>query len=112
MSLPTSSHEIRISTISIDGRLDAMRAVDLRQEIDETIEQGVVRLIVDLSGADFVDSAGLAALAKGMKDCRGAGGDLRVVAAKNPDAARVFQLTRFDQVFRMADTAEDLVATW
>ena len=91
MSLPTSSHEIRISTISIDGRLDAMRAVDLRQEIDETIEQGVVRLIVDLSGA---------------------GGDLRVVAAKNPDAARVFQLTRFDQVFRMADTAEDLVATW
>ena len=62
MSLPTSSHEIRISTISIDGRLDAMRAVDLRQEIDEAIEDGVVRLIVDLSAADFVDSAGLAAL--------------------------------------------------
>lgn len=112
MSLPTSSHEIRISTINVDGRLDAMRAVDLRQEIDDAIARGIVRLIVDLSRASFVDSAGLAALAKGMKDCRSAGGDLRVVAATNPDAARVFQLTRFDQVFRMGDSAEELVASW
>lgn len=112
MSLPISSHEIRISTINIDGRLDAMRAVDLRQEIDDAMGQGIVRLVVDLSSAEFVDSAGLAALAKGMKDCRGAGGDLRVVAAKNPDAARVFQLTRFDQVFTMADSAEELIASW
>lgn len=112
MSLPISSHEIRISTIEVDGRLDAMRAVDLRQEIEDSIGDGIVRLIVDLSRADFVDSAGLAALAKGMKDCRSAGGDLRVVASKNPDAARVFQLTRFDQVFRMAGTADELVSSW
>lgn len=89
-----------------------MRAVDLRQEIDEAISSGIVRLVVDLSNAVFVDSAGLAALAKGMKDCRSSGGDLRVVASTNPDAARVFSLTRFDQVFMMGETAEELIASW
>lgn len=112
MSLSTSSHEIRISTIKIDGRLGAMQAVDLRRQIEDAIDEGIVRLIVDLSQAVFVDSAGLAALAKGMKDCRSAGGDLRVVAATNPDAARVFSLTRFDQVFRMGSSAAELVASW
>lgn len=112
MSLETESHEIRISTISVDGRLDAVRAVELRSEIAAAIEQDVVRLVIDLSAAEFVDSAGLAALAKGMKDCRQLGGDLRVVAASHPDAARVFSLTRFDQVFTMGATAAELIASW
>lgn len=112
MSLETSSHEIRIGTIAIAGRLDAVRAVELRSEIDDAISDGIVRLVVDLSEANFVDSAGLAALAKGMKDCRQRNGDLRVVSATHEDAARVFSLTRFDQVFMMGDTVDELVASW
>lgn len=112
MSLETSSFEIRISTIAIDGRLDALRATDLRSEIQQALDDDVVRIIVDLSQAEFVDSAGLAALAKGMKDCRQRNGDLRIVAATHPDAARVFSLTRFDQVFTMGASVEELVASW
>jgi len=112
MSLETSSFEIRIATITIAGRLDALRASELRAELAQAIESGTVRIIVDLSEAEFVDSAGLAALAKGMKDCRERQGDLRVVAAQHPDAARVFSLTRFDQVFTMGASVEELVASW
>jgi len=112
MSLETSSFDIRIDTIAIDGRLDALRATDLRREIQQSIDDGVVRLIVDLSAAEFVDSAGLAALAKGMKDCRQGNGDLRIVAATHPDAARVFSLTRFDQVFTMGSSVQELVSSW
>lgn len=112
MSLETSSFEIRIGTITVDGRLDALRATDLRNEIQQAIDDDVVRLIVDLSDAVFVDSAGLAALAKGMKDCRLRNGDLRIVAAAHPDAARVFSLTRFDQVFTMGATVDELIASW
>jgi len=112
MSLETSSFDIRIGTIAVAGRLDAMRATELRTEIGQAIEQVTVRIVVDLSEADFVDSAGLAALAKGMKDCRQKNGDLRIVAATHPDAVRVFALTRFDQVFTMGATAEELVSSW
>lgn len=112
MGLETSSFEIRIATIAVAGRLDALRAAELRTEIDQAIEGDIVRIIVDLSEADFVDSAGLAALAKGMKDCRQKNGDLRIVAAAHPDAARVFSLTRFDQVFTMGASVDELVSSW
>lgn len=112
MSISTSSHEIRIATIQIEGRLDAVRAVDLRTEIAGAVDEGIVRIVVDLSEAEFVDSAGLAALAKGMKDCRSQGGDLRIVSPHHPDATRVFALTRFDQVFTMGETAQSLLDTW
>ena len=112
MSISTSSHEIRITTIKVDGRLDAVRAVDLRTELAGAVNDGIVRIVVDLADTEFVDSAGLAALAKGMKDCRSQGGDLRIVTPVHEDATRVFALTRFDQVFTMAESAQTLVDSW
>lgn len=112
MTISASSHEIRIATIRIEGRLDAVRSLDLRAELDGAITKGTHRLVVDLSDTEFVDSAGLAALAKGMKDCRAHGGDLRVVQPQHPDAMRVFSLTRFDQVFTMGDSVEELLSSW
>lgn len=112
MSISTSSHEIRIATIQVDGRLDAVRAVDLRTEIATAVDDGITRIVVDLADAEFVDSAGLAALAKGMKDCRSRGGDLRIVSPRHEDASRVFTLTRFDQVFTMGETASAVLDSW
>ena len=85
---------------------------NIRKQIDEAIESGMVRLILDLTNVEFVDSAGLAALANGMKACRQRNGDLRVVGATHPDAERVFSLTRFDQVFVMGETVEELLNSW
>lgn len=112
MSISTSSHEIRIATIEVNGRLDAVRAVDLRAEIAGAVADGIVRLVVDLGEAEFVDSAGLAALAKGMKDCRSQGGDLRLVSPQHEDALRVFALTRFDQVFTMGESIQSVLDSW
>jgi anti-sigma B factor antagonist len=58
---------------------------------------------VDLSAVVFVDSAGLAALVRGLKDARLAGGDLRLVRPGADEAMRVFRLTRFDRVFELLD---------
>jgi len=112
MATDSSVHSIEIRTVTVDGRLDALRSTDLRCELNEILESGVTRVIVDLSTTLFVDSAGLAALAKGMKDCRLAGGDLRIVESHEPDAARVFALTRFDQVFTMGESVDELIASW
>lgn len=112
MDTQSSSHKIDIRTLTVTDRLDALRAGDLRKALTDAIDSGVVRIVVDLSATTFVDSAGLAALAKGMKDCRARGGDLRVVGSQHPDASRVFSLTRFDQVFMMGDSAQELVESW
>lgn len=112
MEMRTGTHEIAIETIELTGRLDALEATGLRDLLAKRIDSGANNLALDLSEVSFVDSAGLAALVKGMKGARSAGGDLRIVAPANPDAMRVFELTQFDKVFQMAPTLDELLAQW
>lgn len=87
------------ATVAVNGRLDALSAPDLRQRISSLEAEGIDEILVDLSDIDFVDSAGLAALISGMKAARLSGGDLELVRPRSDEAYRVFELTRFDQVF-------------
>jgi len=112
MLVTTATHEIAVQVISLSGRLDALEAGPLRTVLDGFAENGEHYLVVDLREISFVDSAGLAALVKGMRDARAGGGDLRIVRSTSPDAERVFTLTRFDQVFTMADQPDELMGDW
>ena len=112
MEMSTASYEMRISTIELEGRLDAVEAVPLREALDAQLALGKYRIAVDLSKVSFVDSAGLAALVKGMKNARQKGGDLRLISPVDSDALRVFELTRFDKVFTMTDTLADALVNW
>ena len=55
-------------------------------------------IIVDLAGLEFIDSSGVAALARGRKLARHAGGDL-LLAAPQHQVLRVLTLTRLIDVF-------------
>lgn len=83
--------------------------VALRGELDVADAAGVVaalariaarapRIIVDLAGLEFIDSSGVAALARGRKLARQHGGDL-LLAAAGREVLRVLALTRLIDVF-------------
>jgi anti-sigma B factor antagonist len=55
-------------------------------------------IIVDLAGLEFIDSSGVAALARGRKLARHAGGDL-LLAAPRREVLRALSLTRLFDVF-------------
>lgn len=112
MKIESNENAMRLVTIKLDGRLDALESPALRSMLTETIGDGPTTVVVDLSDVEFVDSAGLAALVKGMKDARLSGGDLRLVRPSSDAAMRVFELTRFDQVFAMAASADEAVRGW
>jgi len=90
-----------VATIAVKGRLDSVEATPLRLTMNEYLGSGTNRIVVDLTEVEFVDSAGLAALVIGMKRARLESGDVRLVTPKHPDAQRVFELTKFDEVFAM-----------
>lgn len=112
LDVHTGSHEIDILTVRLAGRLDALEASELRRLLTGHLQDGRNNIAVDLSDLDFLDSAGLAALVKGMKDAREAGGDLRLVWPTSADAQRIFELTSFDKVFTYATSLDDLLAQW
>lgn len=112
MDINSQTHRLEVVVIGLTGRLDAIESGAVRTTLTDHTEAGRHRLVVDLSRIEFVDSAGLAALVQGMKRCRQDGGDLRLVTPTDPAARRVFELTKFDRVFTMGDSAEGLVSGW
>lgn len=93
------------AVIRPEGRLTATSAPRLKQAVDELVDAGSARIVVDLSGTEFVDSSGLGALIGGLKSARLAGGDLRIAGTTEP-VRRVLKLTNLDRVLRDHATAE------
>ena len=91
-----------------EKRVDASRAPLFKDEMTRRIEAGHTRLVLDLSGVEFVDSSGLGAIVACLKRL-GPRGDLAIAGAKGP-VSRLFTLTRMDKVFRLHDTVEAAVA--
>jgi len=79
------------------ARLDAMVAVQFKDRMKAAVEGGTDRVVLDLSAVGFLDSWGLGAVVAVRRFLRA--GQVLELAALTPAVARVFRLTRMDQVF-------------
>jgi anti-sigma B factor antagonist len=87
--------------VAVHGDLDLDAAPSLRLALVEAIaEAPAPRVIVDLEGVDFIDSAGLGVLVGGLKRARGNDGDL-VLVATGRSVIRVLELTGLTRVFEI-----------
>ncbi len=109
MEISSQIIQIRIDVLTIGGRLEAFTVKDLREEQDRIIADGGKNFVVDLSQAEFMDSAGMSALVSLLKRARQMGGDVILVKPIDPAAYRILTLTRFDQVFYMTDTVDEAI---
>lgn len=99
MTLNETAHgDVLLVTVE-EPRIDAARAPAFKAAMAERIDGGHVRLILDLSKVDFVDSSGLGAIVSCLKRI-GPRGSLAIVGAHGA-VAKLFKLTRMDRVFPM-----------
>ena len=89
------------------GELDAFTVGQFREALTELGSN--LRLLIDLSGVPFLDSAGLGALIGGVRRAREAGGDVAVYGAR-PAVSRLRHTTGFDRVARVAEAEGDAAA--
>ena len=92
--LPASTE----ARMALHGRFDAHECPSLSAWIDARLEEGTIRLAIDLSDVTFVDSTALAVLVRGMKRARAAGGDLSLVRPSQTVRV-ILELTRLDRAF-------------
>jgi len=111
---------VDLSTSEYGGHV----VVALRGELDIAGAAGVAtalaavaarkpEIVVDLAGLefiDFIDSSGVAALARGRRHARHAGGDL-LLAAPRQQVLRVLTLTRLIDVFPVQASVEEAASS-
>lgn len=86
------------------GELDAFTVGQFRESLTELGGGG--RVLIDLAGVPFLDSAGLGALIGGVRRARESGGDVAVYGAR-PAVARLLHTTGFDRVATVSETQQD-----
>ena len=84
------------TSFAIVGRLDTNTAPQLEEFAGKLYEQGVKDIDVDMSGCDFVSSAGLRVIVAMQK--RAAAGGSLVFRNVQPEVMDVFQMTGFDKI--------------
>jgi anti-sigma B factor antagonist len=67
-------------------------------------------MIIDLAGLEFIDSSGVAALVRGRRQARHAGGEL-LLAAPQQQVLRVLTLTRLIDAFPVHASVAEAVAS-
>jgi anti-anti-sigma factor len=82
-------------SIAFTGELDAATADQSRAAIESVELEAGQRLVLDISGLEFMDSTGLRLLIQAQNDARAGDYELVVVTGDSP-AARVIELTNAD----------------
>jgi anti-sigma B factor antagonist len=95
----------------VTGSVDALTAAELGKSIDALIAEQHTNLIVDLSGLEFMSSAGLRTLLGAVKTTRSQGGDLRIVST-NPGIDKVLKMSGFHNIAKVFTTVTDAVASF
>lgn len=89
-----------VTVISVEGQADLHTAPELRSAISGAIDDGASALVIDLSGATFIDSMTLGVLLGAVKRLRPEGGTVAVVCT-DPHIRRIFEITLLDRVFSL-----------
>ena len=92
-----------------DGRIDTQAATDLDEALEAAVSAGKHNLVVDMSGVDYISSAGLRALAAVLVRSRADGGDLKL-SGLNERVTRVFRIIGFDVLMSVHETPEAAIA--
>jgi anti-sigma B factor antagonist len=86
-----------VDEVLLSGRLDGRSTAHVRDTLHAVLSAGSGRLVVDLSGLELLDAAGLGVLVGAHYRARLAGRDL-VLRAAPARVARLLRLSRLDRV--------------
>ncbi|MCG6955651.1 MAG: STAS domain-containing protein [Gemmatimonadetes bacterium] len=100
------SHNGGVTLVEVEGQLIVGNRQELKQKVLEHLEGGDRKFVIDFSNTGYIDSSGLGVLVSLSKKIREQGGELRL-SSLNEDLRTLFELTKLDTLFKIADTKEE-----
>ncbi|MEZ4589041.1 MAG: STAS domain-containing protein [Gemmatimonadales bacterium] len=105
MSFSTAVAGDGVTVIRVEGQLIVGNRQELKTLVQNALDGGARKFLIDCTGTGYIDSSGLGALVTVSKKIREQGGELRI-AGLNPDLKSLFELTKLDSLFHIAETPE------
>jgi len=94
-----------VTLVEVEGQLIVGNRQELKQQVLDQLEAGDRKFVIDFSNTGYIDSSGLGVLVSLSKKIREQGGELRL-SSLNEDLRTLFELTKLDTLFRIADSKD------
>lgn len=92
-----------VTLVRVDGELTVGNRERFKQAVLQRVSNGDRKFVMDFTDSSYIDSTGLGSLVSLSRKIREAGGRLRLTGL-NEDLQTLFELTKLDTVFEIADT--------
>jgi anti-sigma B factor antagonist len=99
-----------VSVVELPARLLTADVPSVRACINELIDSGRHRVVLDLNKIGLIDSSGLSVLISARKKAKAHGGDV-VLANPSEDVCSLLEVTRMQQLFAIFGDRDAAVAT-
>jgi anti-sigma B factor antagonist len=111
MGFTTQKDSGGVLVVRVEGQLIVGNRQELKSVIQEAVDNGERKFLIDFSKTGYIDSSGLGALVSISKKIREQGGELRL-SGLNEDLRSLFELTKLDTLFAITDTPEQALAAF
>jgi len=113
MSLKLNTREVKdILIIDLSGQLTMGEAVaSVRDEIQDEVSQGARKVLLNLAGVSYIDSAGLGELIAAYTSVKNRGGQLKLLSLTKR-VHDLLQITKLSTVFELHDDEKEAIASF
>lgn len=94
-----------VTIVDVEGQLIVGNRQELKQRMLDELDRGERKFLVDFEKTGYIDSSGLGVLVSVSKKIREQGGALKL-ANLNDDLRTLFELTKLDTLFEIADSRQ------
>jgi len=102
--------DIIVEIVNFD-RATLLEAEELKRQVNEKIDSGYRKVIIDLTLVEYLDSTFLGIIVNTLKKVAKLGGDLKLVGFK-PNVRSMFELTRLFRVFESYSELQDAIKSF
>ena len=110
MHIQTETKE-HVVVIRLMDDLVLAEGEELKKALVDLASQSRTKIVIDMTGAKFVDSSGLGILLWAMKNMRQRGGDVRLFGLSKM-VRDIFEITELRQAFQVFETERQALASY
>ena len=101
----------RVTVMTVTGHVDSVTYGEFESSLQAEMEQGRVNVALDLSGVEFMSSAGLRVLVNARKTVKNAGGRI-VIAQPSPQVTETLEIAGLEILFEQFPDRETAIAAF
>jgi anti-anti-sigma factor len=97
--------EGKVLVASVRGKVDTVSAPAFEKGLSSALNREENHVVLDLSGLEYISSAGLRVILSAAKTLKAKGGEIRLAATQG-SVKKVFQISGFFSLFKSFDTQD------